>query len=110
MIEELTQLDGVVLATGGGAVLAEGNRAGLARNGFVVYLCAPPAALFVRTRHDRNRALLQVDNPEARLAEIYAERDPFYRSVADLVVEGGRQSPFGVVRFLEKRMREQCSA
>jgi shikimate kinase len=110
MIEELTQLDGIVMATGGGAVLAEGNRACLARNGFVVYVCAPPTALFERTRHDRNRPLLQVDNPEARLAEIYAERDPLYRSVADLVVEGGRQSPFGVVRMLEKRMREQCSA
>ena len=110
MIEELTQLDGIVMATGGGAVLAEGNRRYLARNGFVVYLCAPPAALYERTRHDRNRPLLQVDSPQARLTEIYAERDPLYRSVADLVVEGNRQSPFGVVRMLEKRMREQCSA
>lgn len=110
MIEELTQLDGIVMATGGGAVLAEGNRRYLARNGFVVYLCAPPAALYERTRHDRNRPLLQVDSPQARLTEIFAERDPLYRSVADLVVEGNRQSPFGVVRMLEKRMREQCSA
>lgn len=109
MIEELTRLDGIVMATGGGAVLAEVNRKNLAENGFVVYLSAPPAALYERTRHDRNRPLLQVDDPQARITEIHSERDALYRSVADLVVEGNRQSPFGVVRMLEKRVREKCA-
>ena len=111
MIEELTQLDGIVMATGGGAVLAEDNRRHLAQNGYVVYLCAPPTALYERTRHDRNRPLLQVDDPQARLGRDITPnvtrsivRSPIWS------VEGNRQSPFGVVRMLEKRMREQCSA
>lgn len=109
LIEEFAQQDGIVLATGGGAVLAEENRRVLARTGFVVYLCATPSALYERTRHDKNRPLLQVDDPMGRIVSLYEERDPLYRSVADLVIEGNRQSPFGVLRTLEKRIREQCS-
>lgn len=110
LIDELTHQDGIVLATGGGAVLAQENRNNLARTGFVVYLSATPRTLHERTRHDKNRPLLQVDDPMARILELYEQRDPLYRSVADLIVEGNRHSPLGVVRMLEKRMRERCSA
>jgi len=110
MIEELAQQEGIVLATGGGAVMSPENRAILSRSGFVVYLCATPSALFERTRHDRNRPLLQVDDPMARIVALYEQRDPLYRQVADLIVEGNRQSPFSVVRMLERRIKEQCTA
>lgn len=110
LIEELTRQDGMVLATGGGAVLSDENRKNLARTGFVIYLSATPSTLFERTRHDKNRPLLRVDDPMQRIIALFEQRDPLYRSIADLVVEGNRQSPFGVVRFLERRMRERCPA
>lgn len=111
MIEELSAERGIVLATGGGAVLRAENRQRLADGGLVVYLCAPPTTLFERTRNDRNRPLLQVENPQARIAQLYEERDPLYREIADIVIEGGRHTPFSVVRALERKVREQqCAA
>jgi len=81
-----------VLATGGGAVMLADNRSRLAARGRVVYLHAQPADLFHRTRRDRNRPLLQTADPQAKLAELYAVRDPLYREIADLVVDTRRQS------------------
>jgi shikimate kinase len=100
MIAELTALSGIVLATGGGAVLSAANRENLRRNGVVIYLCGTPEHLYERTRHDRNRPLLQTDDPLARLRELYRERDPLYREVADIVVDTGRQSVAGMTRLL----------
>lgn len=92
VIAELTGRRGIVLATGGGAVLREANRAALKANGTVVYLRASPHDLWLRTRHDRNRPLLQTENPKARLEALYAERDPLYREVADFIIETGKPS------------------
>ena len=86
-VAELTALDGIVLATGGGAVLAAESRAFLAARGTVVYLRATPEHLYERVRQDRNRPLLAGDDPLGRLRELYRERDPFYREVADVVVD-----------------------
>lgn len=80
----------VVLATGGGAVLREANRAALRAGGPVIYLRATPDELFRRLRHDRNRPLLQVADPLARLRDMHAQRDPLYREVATYVIETGR--------------------
>ncbi|MBX3650220.1 MAG: shikimate kinase [Burkholderiales bacterium] len=92
MIEKLTALQGIVLATGGGAVLSPANRACLKKHGRVIYLRAAPEDLWRRTRRDRNRPLLQTANPLARLRELHTQRDPFYTEVADLVVDTGAQS------------------
>lgn len=99
-IAELTALSGVVLATGGGAVLSPANRERLRSNGLVVYLRGSPEHLYERTRHDRNRPLLQTDDPLERLRELYRVRDPLYREVADIVVDTGRQSVAGMTRLL----------
>lgn len=101
MIEELTTLAGVVLATGGGAVLAAENRSALRARGIVVYLRAAVDDLFARTRHDRNRPLLQTPDPRAKLAELFGQRDPLYQEVADVTVESGAQNVHGLVRRLE---------
>lgn len=101
LIEELAERSGVVLGTGGGVVLAPENRAVLQRRGIVVYLNVPPRVLWERTRHDRSRPLLQVPNPRGRIEALYRERDPLYREVADIVVDGNRGSPAGMVRQLE---------
>lgn len=88
-IEELTRPEGIVLATGGGAVLREENRRCLGERGCVIYLHAPPEVLLERTRYDKSRPLLQVENPLAKLQELYEVRDPVYRAVAHVVIEGG---------------------
>lgn len=102
VIDELTRECDLVLATGGGAVLDPGNRAILAERGVVVYLNVPTQVLWERTRHDRNRPLLQVANARERIETLYRERDPLYRAVADIVVDGGRGNPGGMVRQIEK--------
>jgi shikimate kinase len=107
VIDELSRLSGRVMATGGGVVLRPENRANLRANGFVVYLNVPPHTLWERTRHDRNRPLLQVDDPLLKLKELYAQRDPFYREVADLVVDSSRINAQGVLQLLIKEVGER---
>jgi shikimate kinase len=104
-IATLTASDGIVLATGGGAVLAEENRKCLASRGTVVYLHALPETLYARVCHDRNRPLLSTPDPLGRLRELYAERDPLYRSVADLIVETGTQSVHALAAELLARLK-----
>ena len=87
VIDELTQRDGVVLATGGGAVLRPANRQRLHERGRVIYLRSSPEALFRRLRHDTKRPLLQVADPLKRLRALYAERDPLYRECAHFVID-----------------------
>ncbi|HIP52509.1 MAG TPA: shikimate kinase, partial [Chromatiales bacterium] len=74
VIDELTQAEGVVLATGGGVVLDEENRRNLASRGIVIYLYCSPEQQYQRTVRDKNRPLLQTENPLARLKELMAER------------------------------------
>ncbi|WP_368860140.1 shikimate kinase [Chitinimonas prasina] len=90
-IRALTALNDIVLATGGGAVLNPANRECLRKHGFVIYLRASVEELYQRTRQDKNRPLLQTANPRAKLEQLYTERDPIYRELADLVVDTGRQ-------------------
>ena len=106
VIAELSAREGVVLATGGGAVLDAENRRRLATRGTVVYLHAPPANLYERVRHDKNRPLLATPDPLATLEGLYAERDPLYREVADLVVDTGMQSAQTLARHLFGRLEE----
>ena len=87
VIDELTQRQSVVLATGGGAVLNEQNRTALRERGRVVYLYATPDELYHRLRYDKGRPLLQVENPLAKLNDLYAQRDPLYREIADDIVD-----------------------
>ena len=105
-IEELTALHNVVLATGGGAVLSEANRQALHTRGTVVYLRASVNELWHRTRHDRNRPLLQTADPLARLTELYAQRDPLYREVAHVVMDTGSQSLRSLVLKLRDRLAQ----
>lgn len=104
VIEELTAREGIVLATGGGAVLSPENRARLRERGRVIYLEAPLDALVERTARDRNRPLLQTEDPAARLAAILAEREPLYRESADLVVGTDRRPIRRVVGEILRRL------
>ena len=86
VIDELTQLPGIVLATGGGAILDPASREHLSNRGKVIYLHASVNQQLKRTRMDRHRPLLQTDDPRARLEELLAVRDPLYREIASIVV------------------------
>lgn len=110
VLKELAKEHDLVLATGGGVVLDPDNRSCLVENGLVIYLCVPLHLLWERTRHDRARPLLQVADPKARIEQLFSQRDPLYRDIADIVVEGGRSAPGGVVKLLEKEIRERCAA
>lgn len=101
VIDELTALDNIVLATGGGAVLSQANRQALHDRGTVVYLRASVDELWNRTRHDRNRPLLQTADPRARLAQLHEQRDPLYREVAHIVLDTGTQSLKSLIVRLE---------
>lgn len=107
VIADLAQMRGQVVATGGGAVLRSENRVCMASSGFVVYLNVPPHTLWERTRHDRNRPLLQVADPLLRLKELYAERDPYYRDVANLVVDGNRNNAHAILQLITEKVEEQ---
>ncbi len=102
VIERLTAMPDIVLATGGGAVLSPANRACLGRHGRVIYLRATAEDLWRRTRHDRNRPLLQTANPLAKLQELHAQRDPLYSEVADLIVDTGAQSIGALTTQIQK--------
>ena len=108
VLRELAALTDIVLATGGGAVLREENRQALKQNGTVVYLRASLDDLWQRTRHDRNRPLLQTADPRAKLEQLFAERDPLYREVASLVMDTGNQSLRNLANRLEQRLREHA--
>jgi shikimate kinase len=110
VIDELTGLNDIVLATGGGVVLAPENRRALVTRGRVVYLHAPLEKLIQRTARDRVRPLLQTEDRVGRLLAIITERDPLYRQVADLVVETGDQKVQRVVREILMRLRDHGNA
>jgi shikimate kinase len=91
VIEDLTTWPGIVLATGGGAILLPENREWLASRGTVVYLEASVAQQVERTRHGRHRPLLLATDPAVRLAELMVEREPLYRSIARITVPTDRR-------------------
>lgn len=107
LIDEFTQIDDIVLATGGGAVISESNRAALKARGTVVYLRASVEDLWNRTCHDRNRPLLQTADPRARLQQLLEQRDPLYRDVAHLIVDTGSQSVKTLIARLEIQLAER---
>ena len=104
LIEELTQRGRIVLATGGGAVMRPENRQALRERTFVIYLRTTAHEVWLRTRRDRGRPLLQTANPRARIAELIAARDPLYRQAAHLTIDTGRQPIEHVVNAIIARM------
>ncbi|MGR9105638.1 MAG: shikimate kinase AroK [Gammaproteobacteria bacterium] len=102
ILAELTTLSPIVLATGGGAVLAAENRQRLGDNGFVVYLRCSVTRQLERTLRDTNRPLLNLDHPRDKLESLMKIRSPLYLSCADLTVDTGNVSTrLAIKRILE---------
>jgi len=106
VIADLCREDGLVLATGGGAILREANRAALRAGGRVVYLHTSVEQQLERTARDRNRPLLRTANPEQVLRELLAIRDPLYREIADIVIETDQRPPRTVVLEVLGRLEQ----
>lgn len=110
VIDDLTRRQGVVLATGGGAVLDRRNRENLVSHGLVIYLAAAIEQLYKRTAKDHNRPLLQTADPLARLEALMSIRDPLYREVADLVVDTDDRSIRVTVQCVIDEIRRQIES
>jgi len=106
VIDELTRLPNILLATGGGAVLDPVNRGHLRTRGRVIYLHATVDQQLKRTQKDRHRPLLQTENPRAILEELMTVRDPLYREIADIVIETDGMRVRDVVRKIMQQLRK----
>ncbi len=106
VIEQLTGLKDIVLATGGGAILSEENRRVLRSRGHVVYLSASVEQLLRRTAKDKSRPLLQTENPKQQIADLLEKRDHMYRDVADVILKTGEQSIQHVVSGLIQQLED----
>ena len=107
VIAELTQKQGIVLATGGGAIMLPENRTFLAGRGIVVYLETSIEQQVERTRRDKRRPLLQgSDDPEKTLLDLNQQRDAMYREIADIVVATNENSIKSVANKIVAQISE----
>jgi len=104
VIDDLTQGDGVVLATGGGAIVDPQNRSHLGARGFVIYLHTTVDQQLARTRKGRDRPLLDSDDPRAVLEALMATREPLYREIADLTIETDSRKVRAVANEILERL------
>jgi shikimate kinase len=107
MLAELSEDNGLVLATGGGIVLLAENRKMLRSRGFVVYLRASVDQQTARTAKDKNRPLLKLGEPREVLEQLMLVRDPLYNEVADMMIETDSRSPKDVAKDIAKKLREE---
>lgn len=92
VISDLISKKNIVIATGGGAILLEENRQMMQKDSFIIFLNASLEQLYKRTSRDKNRPLLQTDNPKEKLQKILSERLSIYQQMADLEVVTDNQS------------------
>lgn len=105
-IEELCQLDNIVMATGGGAVLLPENRQALKQHGCVIYLRANVNDLWVRMRHDKHRPLLQNVDVRAKLEQLYHQRNPLYTETASLIIDTGSQPVANILNQIDTAFKK----
>jgi len=105
-IEEITLEKNILLATGGGAVLRDENRQHLSARGTVVYLNTSVDQQLARTSKDKNRPLLQIENPREVLERLMSKRDPLYMEIADIIIYTDDRNPKYVVQEIQKKLKE----
>ncbi|MEN9501125.1 MAG: hypothetical protein RI964_410 [Pseudomonadota bacterium] len=105
VIAELTNLPNVLIATGGGSVLRDNNRAYLKNGGTVIYLKASAEQLYQRIKNDKNRPLMQTENPLQTLRNLLKAREPFYLEVADLIIPTGKQKVNVILREILTKLK-----
>ncbi|HAT29282.1 MAG TPA: 3-dehydroquinate synthase [Janthinobacterium sp.] len=111
VIRDLTMQQGIVMATGGGAVLNADSRAFLKARGTVIYLRANVNSIMTRTSHDKSRPLLQTADPRKRIEELAVQREPLYMEVADVVIDTGRPNVQSMVQTILTQLASlECEA
>ena len=106
VIDDLTQKSGVLLATGGGVIMLQQNRSNLSKRGVVIYLRTSVEQQLVRTSRDKNRPLLQTEDPKKVLSNLFAKRDPLYQEIADIIIQTDQRSPKTVVNEILRRLKD----
>lgn len=106
IIDELTALPGIVLATGGGSILRESNRQNLKSRGHVILLQVDIKEQLRRVAFDANRPLLKTDDPEARLRKLMEERAPIYKEVADVEISTDARRMYHVVSRILRHLKK----
>lgn len=107
VIDELTAVPGIVLATGGGAILREVNRTHLATRGHVILLKVDIKEQLRRVAFDTNRPLLKTEDPEARLKALMLEREPIYKAVAHVEISTDSRRMYHVVGRILRHLKQQ---
>ncbi|EAR61415.1 shikimate kinase [Oceanospirillum sp. MED92] len=105
VIKDLAEKKSIVLSTGGGAVIRSANRACLQGNGTVVYLETSVEQQLDRTARDKNRPLLQTENPRQVLEDLMAKRHPLYLEAADIIIKTDKRHPKTVASEIIKQMK-----
>jgi len=106
-LKKLSALEGAVVATGGGLVLREENRAILQETGKTIYLQCSVDQQLRRTKHDTKRPLLQVANPRAKLEQLMKERAPIYESVADIKISTNKTNSKRVINGILDKLNNK---
>ncbi|MFN3740058.1 MAG: shikimate kinase [Thermodesulfovibrionales bacterium] len=104
VIKRLSDMEGVVISTGGGAVLREENMNNLRKKGVIICLMASPKTIFERTKNDTSRPLLQVNDPLQRIKELLNMRRPYYEK-ADIMIDTDRKTPEEVAEEIIKKIQ-----
>ncbi|MBI0417218.1 MAG: shikimate kinase [Nitrosospira sp.] len=106
ILRELVKIKKIVLATGGGVVLNPENCELLRHSGTVIYLKTSVHDLWQRTRYDKNRPLLQTEDPKEQLEKLYAQRDSLYSNIAHIIVSSGNHSASQCTQLLIQKLTE----
>lgn len=104
VIDEISRGPHSIVSTGGGAILLEENRQRLHERGRVVYLRSSPEELYRRLKHDRNRPLLQVADPQERIKDLHTQRHPLYSEIAHFTIDTGRPSVATLVNMITMQL------
>lgn len=110
VINDLTRREGIIMATGGGAVKTPANRVFLKERGTVVYLKTSVSKQYERTRFDHKRPLLQNSDPRSVLEKLLSEREPLYLEVADIVVSTDENDPRSLAPRISEEFRRLCDS
>ena len=110
VINDLTCREGIIMATGGGAVKTPANRVFLKERGTVVYLKTSVSKQYERTRFDHKRPLLQNSDPRSVLEKLLSEREPLYLEVADIVVSTDENDPRSLAPRISEEFRRLCDS
>lgn len=106
VLHDLCQMHGIVLATGGGSILRESNRQAIKAAGRVIYLKASAEQLYSRIRNDKNRPLMQTENPLHTLRQLLQAREPYYLEVADIVMPTSKQRVSHIVHLVSQQLSQ----